>query len=345
MGQIKVGIVGMGQRACYHGGYLFADSREEARVVAICDTVPTRLQHAKKVYEAEFGYEIKAYDDYNRMYDEAELDGVYIAGPNYLHRDMTVDAFARDLHVLCEKPMEVSLSKCDEMIEASEKSGKILALFMQMHYRKRYHKVREIIEAGVIGKPAMLWCTEYRPPFREMKNWVWEMAKSGGAIVEKNCHHYDILNLWIQSEPTTVYATGNIMKHDVIYGRRSEIVDNAWVVSDYECGARVMLGVCFLAQEHHYREFGVIGTEGKIFFSGRDREIIHLELNNGEKRDYTIDINLRGGVYKDFLDCIRTGREPLVTGEQGKKSLIVPLAAETSIKERRIVHVNEILDA
>ena len=344
MDKVKFGIVGMGQRTRFHGGHIFADCRDIADVTAVCDNRPERLADGRKAYQAEFGHEIGAYESYEEMYAKAGVDGVFIAGPNYLHRDMTVAAFDAGLHVLCEKPMELSLAKCDEMIAASKKAGRILAMGMQMHYRVRYHKVTEVIEQGQIGKPAMVWCTEYRGPFQEIKDWVWDRERSGGAIVEKNCHHYDIMNMWLRSEPTTVYASGNIMKHAEIYGRPSSIVDNAWVISDYESGARAMLGVCFLAEDQHYREFGVIGTEGKAFFSGQDGEVIHVELNTGEKSDYEFPRKavLRGGLFTDFVNCVRTGDRPLVDGETAKASMLVPLAAEKSIDEKRVVHVSEL---
>lgn len=346
MDKVKIGIVGMGQRACHHGGALFATCKDTAHITAICENRPDRLAYAKKMYEEEFGYPIAAYLDYNEMYDKAGLEGVYVAGPNYAHRDMTLAAFDRKLHVLCEKPMELSLARCDEMIAASKKAGRVLAMGMQMHYRVRYHKIREFIDQGMIGRPAMVWCTEYRPTFAEMKDWVWEKAKSGGAIVEKNCHHYDILSLWVNSDPTTVYATGNIMKHFTGSGRKSEIVDNAWILNDYANGARGMVGICFLgsAKQKHYREFGVIGTEGKMHFTWEANETIHIELTNGTKMTYDAgpDAELRGGMFQDFLDCIRTGRRPLVTGELGRASLLVPLAAEKSIEEKRLVHVSEL---
>ena len=342
MDKVRIGIVGMGQRTCHHGGAMFKDCRDDVHLVAVCDNRPERLAHGKAMYEGVFGYDIAAYGSAEKMYAEAGLDGVFVAVPNYLHAELTIPALEAGIHVLCEKPMDVTLAKCDAMIGAAQRTGKILALGMQMHYRSRYHKITELIDAGTIGQVAMLWCTEYRGPFREMKDWVWEKAKSGGAIVEKNCHHYDVMDMWVQSPPTTVYATGNTMKHRLMCGAQSEIIDNAWIVNDYENGARGMVGICFLAQEKHYREFGVQGTAGRIFFSSHDGEIIHVQLNNGQEDHYDLRDELRGGVHRDFVDCIRSGGMPLVTGPLGKKSLLVPLAAQISMAEKRIVNVMEV---
>ena len=350
MSKLRIGIVGTGQRVCHHGGCVFTQNPEQddcgdvMQLAALCDNRPERLAEAKAVYEQGFGYEIAAYENFEAMYDEAGLDGVYIAGPNGTHRDMTLPALERGLHVLCEKPMDLTLAKCNEMIAAAERSGKLLAFAMQMHYRVRYHKVRELIEQGAIGKPAMLWCTEYRPTFSAMKDWVWKKETSGGAIVEKNCHHYDILDLWVQSEPTTVFASGNIMKHHTPHGFESEIVDNAWIVNDYASGARAMVGICFLAEkaQGHEREFGVIGTEGKISFSLVDDETLHLTRGDASKEAFRMPGVLRGGLFRDFLDCMISGETPFVTAERARRSMLVPLAAERSMEEGRVVNVAEL---
>ncbi len=344
MKEVRLGIVGAGgQRCCFHGGYPFS-STKNAKISALCDNRPERLAYAKKIYEKALGYEVEAYLDYNEMYAKSELDAVYVAGPNDLHKDMSVDAFANGLHVLCEKPMEITLDRADAIAGAAKKSGKILGLAMQMHYRRRYHKIKDIVSSGAIGKVAQVWCTEYRPPYIAMKDWVWDSSRSGGAIFEKNCHHYDIMDLWVQSMPTTVYATGGIMKHLNPHGIKSDIIDNAWILNDYENGARGMVSINFMATEtqKHYREFGVHGTEGKIFFNTTDDEKIHVTYASGDSEVICVPGEFREGMFQDFIDCVISGRQPMVSPEMGRKSLLVPMAAERSIREKRVVHVSEL---
>ncbi len=347
MERLKIAIVGMGQRACFHGGLLFLENKDEVEMVAVCDNRQDRLDHGVKAYSEAFENQVRGYLDYNEMYEKEELDGVFIASPNNLHFEMTIPAFEKGINVLCEKPMELTLEKCDKIIAKAKETGKVLSMAMQMHYRARYHKIKELIEQGAIGTVAQLWCTEYRGPYGEMKDWVWDKEKSGGAIFEKNCHHYDLLNWWADSVPTTVYASGNIIKHHKPWGFNSNIVDNAWVINDYESGARAMLGINFMRslKLDHKREFGIIGTEGNIFFNLEDGEIVRVERNNKHKELYDMRDNqwIRGGLTGDFLNCIRTGKTPLMTGEMAKDSLLVPMAAEKSIDEKRIVHVNEFL--
>ena len=137
MKRTRIGIVGLGQRTCFHGGCMFGDCMADIVMAAVCDNRPERLAHGKALYEQQFGYSIAGYEDFMAMYDHAELDGVFVAGPNYMHRDMTVPALERGVHVLCEKPMEITLAKCDEMIAAARENSCCLAMGMQMRYRRR----------------------------------------------------------------------------------------------------------------------------------------------------------------------------------------------------------------
>jgi len=346
MDKVRIGVIGLGQRTCYHDGSAsFSDCEDIVHIEAICDIDRERLECGKQVFEKCFGYKINTYTDYREMLEKSALDGVYVAAPNFLHAEMTLAALEKNIHVLCEKPMEISAKKCDAMIETAKKKNKILAIGLQMRYRRHYHKIKELIDSGLIGMPTMLWCMEYRGPFGQIKNWVWKKEKSGGAIVEKNCHHYDMFNLWLNdSQPTKVYASGSIVKHKVMYGMPAEVIDNAWVINDFACGARAMLGICFLGGRH-YREFGIYGTEGRIYFNSDDEETLHIELNNNDRIDYKVDVHskIRGGLFRDFAQSIIENRQPFVTGEIGKKSILVPLAAEKSIEEKRVVDISEIL--
>ena len=262
------------------------------------------------------------------------MDAVYIAAPNYLHCEVATAALDAGLDVLVEKPMATTLDDCDKMIAAARRRNRVLGVGMQMNYRMRYHKVTELIDAGRIGEPTMLSCVEYRKPFADTKRWVWERAKSGGAIVEKNCHHYGLLDVWAKGQPKRVFATGGQKAIKEVAGCKSELIDNAYVTCDYDSGARSLVVICFLAGEHcHQREFVVIGTKGRIWFNHEDNETIHLHnTHTGEKEDFRIDEEARGGLFADFLECVRDRRDPLVTGEHGRNSLVVPIAAQTSLE-------------
>ncbi len=182
---VRIGIVGLGKRAMEYGHAAFADCTDTAAVTAVCDVDAAKRESAIAEYERLFGTAPQAFEDYEQLLDRGDVEGVYVAVPNDLHMDVTLAALKRDIHVLCEKPMAVSLEQADGMIDAAERSRGLLAFGMQMHYRRRYHEVRRLIDEGAVGKPAMVWCAEHRHPFPETMGWVFTHARSGGALVEK----------------------------------------------------------------------------------------------------------------------------------------------------------------
>lgn len=339
----KIAIVGLGHRACYYDGQNLPFSQLDVELCGVCDRDPSKLAPGRAKYSNIFRRDVPGYDNHLELFEREKPDGVYIITANGQHMEVAVDAMDRGIHVLCEKPLEVSLERCDKILESARRSKVLLAAAMQMHYRRRYHRIRNLIEKGSIGEPIMTWCVEFRRPFAQTKHWVWEPEQSGGTLVEKNCHHYDIFDLWLGgSLPDKVYATGGIAKHQKPYGYPSRIVDHAYVVNDYENGAKAMVEISFFMESYHSRTMGVQGTEGRIWIDTKDGEIIHLIEKDGTSRDFEEPGEIRGGLYRDFLDCIISGKQPLVDGVRARRSLLIPLAGELSMKEGRRIDIKEL---
>lgn len=344
---IRLGIIGLGYRSI--SGVLveeiapaFGKTDAGFEIPAICDPEPGKQAAAAEKIDRLTGKTPESFSSYEAMLEQGGLDAVYIAGPNHLHAPMAIAALQRGLDVLCEKPVATTLEAADAIHAAALAHGRILGFFMQMHYRRKYHRVAELIRSGRIGEPVMTWCTEFRAPFPKWMEWIPDRSKSGGALVEKNCHHCDILDLWADSRPYSVYATGGQKKYPTLWGRPSDIVDHAWITFDYENGTKGMIGINFTQGHRHQRELGVAGTEGLIRFNLSDGEKLHLTTNNGDTEVLDCPGELRGGVFLDFLNCVRARTQPLVGFERGRRSLLVPLAAERSIAERRPVLISEI---
>lgn len=344
---LRIGIIGLGYRSV--SGVLleeiapaFEKTGAGFEIPAVCDCEPNKQKTAARKIDRLTGKTPQAYSCYEEMLDRGDLDAVYIAGPNDLHAPMAIAALRRGVDVLCEKPVATTLQAADAMAAEASANDRILGFFMQMHYRRRYHRVAELIRSGRIGEPVMIWCTEFRAPFPKWMNWIADRTKSGGALVEKNCHHCDILDLWAGSRPVSVYATGGQKKYPTLWGQPSDIVDHAWVTFDYENGAKGMIGINFTQSHRHQRELGIAGTEGLIRLNLTDGEKLHVTTNNGDTEVLDCPGELRGGVFQDFLNCVRARTQPLVGFERGRQSLLVPLAGELSIAEKRPVLISEI---
>lgn len=359
MEKIKICCTGFSRRGKDLAKCAHADSDFE--ITAVCDLDEIR----KKEAAGMLGEKVHFYTDYNEMLKKEKPDAVTIATPQYNHRDLAIRAFENKIHVYCEKPLAMNLAQCDEMISASEKAGCVFIVGQQMRYHFHLHKAWNIIAGGEIGKPAMIWLKEFRGPFRVSPEhmWIFDQEKSGGMLVEKSCHHFDLFNWFAGSRPVSVYASAGLDGLDNVKNFKCTINDNAWVIVNYENGARAMLGLCmFLGKPDraegtigfHRREIGVAGEKGILHTEGYlpagNIEIHYADSHNliryELKKEGTIPnkFNQEGnkGIFMDFAECIREKKKPFASGEIGRMALAVSLAAEKSCAEKRIVQIDEL---
>lgn len=361
MRKLKYGVIGCaGRMGMAHLLFLNNVVADRVRVEALCDLDAPQAAACADL----FPHDVRIFDDYRKLLEIDEIDAVLISTPNNTHKQIALDAFAAGKHVFCEKPLANTLGDCDEIITAAERAKKFLQVGLVYRYSPLYRKMRGLINDGEIGPVHMMWCKELLGSF--YGRWRFKESLSGGAIVEKNCHHFDIFNWMIGSRPKKVCAFGgqNVMKRGQTVetivmetGEKnivsdSDIVDNAFVMIEYENGARAQLTLCFFSPFGNDLEIGAVGGKGKIESWVRAHRI-HLWRNTdgGEMQVFQpeSDVTQYGvfhtGAYlqhADFADCILNGSPPLCGGGIGRESIVVALAAERSIKENRIVCVDEI---
>ena len=359
MTPIRIAVVGCGRR----GGNLAQRLHDNTdfELAAVCDIHPERLQKLGAAYSIEM------VSDASALAHREDIQAVAIATPQDTHRDLAVEAFQCGKHVFCEKPLACSVEQCDEMIAAAEDAGRVFIVGQQMRYHFFLQKIVDLIRDGVIGRPIMLWLKEMRGPFRVSPEhmWIFDKEKSGGMLVEKSCHHFDLFNWYADSRPVNVYASGGQDVFHEIGGVQSSVCDNAWAIVNYESGARAMLGLgMFLGRSHpqeggigtHRRDIGVAGEKGMIQQGGALPSGV-IEIHPSENRDITrIQTDSNGtsptpfnqtgevGIFMDFAACIREGRNPLADGSAGRSALAVSLSAERSIEEGRVVELSEICE-
>lgn len=361
MGKINIGVVGFSRRGKDIARSV--NAAEDFNLICICDRDEERLNEAKEIY----GNNIQTEKFFEEMIKRNKIDAIAIVTPQFVHRDLAVKAFEHGKHVFCEKPLALTIQECDDMIEASEDADKVFIVGQQMRYHLHLQKIASLIKQGEIGRPIMLWLKELRGPFRISPShmWVIDKTRSGGALVEKCCHHFDMFNWFARSKPLRVYASGAQDVDHSFTGIKSSIIDNVWVIVDYENGVRAMLGLCmFLGRPSHKegkigmhrRDIGVIGDKGVIMTEGV-LPAYNVEIRYADNRNVTrFELTATGciptkfnqpgniGIFMDFAECIREGKKPFASGEIGREALAVSLAAEKSIEERQSVEIQEIYD-
>jgi len=193
----RVGIVGFGfmgrqHLKCYRG-------LRGVQVAAICDGDKTRLKGSEKI-EGNIGgddaaldlSDVALYTDFEKMLAEEQLDAVSITLPTFMHRDFTVKALEAGLHVLCEKPMAMSVEQCEDMIAATKTNKRILQIGHCIRFWPEYVKAKEIVDSGRYGDVRTASFRRISPvPGWSWKHWLINQDKSGGAIMDLHIHDTD----------------------------------------------------------------------------------------------------------------------------------------------------------
>lgn len=220
---------------------------------------------------------------------------------------------------------------------------------MQLRYGNIFSKAKELLCDGVVGQVKLIWYREFRAPFFPgSNNWRLSEETSGGMIVEKNVHHLDLFNWYMDSTPVSVYASGG---SDVVY-KGTDVIDNAIVTVEYDSGARACLGTSLFSEGCDQDiDFYVVGDKGVMYIYS-DRIII--KPNNGKIKELAYSINQElnelghGGTEYSalcaFYDFVTQGIKPYTGVKEGLLSVGMALCAQISIREKRRVLLSEILE-
>ncbi|PPR51053.1 MAG: Inositol 2-dehydrogenase [Alphaproteobacteria bacterium MarineAlpha5_Bin5] len=355
---IKYGIIGAGVMGQEHIQNI--NIIENAEVVAVCDTNESSRSQAKSLVKES----AKFYNNLNELISQNIADAYIIATPNFTHINILEQILKTNKHLLIEKPLCTTTDDCKKFELLSKNYSKIIWTGMEYRYMPPVKQLISEVHNNVIGEIKMLSIREHRFPFlHKVDDWNRFAINTGGTLVEKCCHFFDLMRLVIQSEPKKVYASGN---QDVNHlkekydGKTPDIIDNAFVIVDFENGVRGMLDLCMFAENSEYQEEIVaIGDIGKIetfvpsSASGKDSSevIIGLRKDNVLKvNDVKVDKKIlaaghhHGSTYFEhlaFINSIQNNREPEVSLRDGLMSVAIGEAAENSIKEKRVVFMEE----
>jgi len=288
------------------------------------------------------------YDDLDTLLKEVECDIVDVCLPNYLHREACVKAAESGRHVIVEKPLCLSIKEADEMIAACAKSGKQLFYAEELCFAPKYERVRKIIGTNAVGKVYMFkQCQKHSGPH---SRWFYETDKSGGGVLmDMGCHAIAWFLWMLQNggEPKSVYANLMRVMHD------TDGDDNAVTQIEFDVDGRTVLCI---AEDSWVKQGGmqdcveVYGEKGVIYadlFHGNASLMYSTEGYDyasekaGATKGWTFPIfeeAFNQGYPQElahFVDCVRNGTKPLVTGEDGKRVLELIHAAYASARQGR----------
>ena len=336
-----------------------------ARIVALVDPEPSSIAWAKESLRASFGddaADIPAYADVQSMLAGTSADAVIIASPNYTHHDVLLPLLDTDLHILCEKPLCTTVADATDIVARTEGRKGIFWVGMEYRFMPPVSRFIADVHEGKIGILRRLALHEHRFPFlTKVGDWNRFNRNTGGTMVEKCCHFFDLMTCIVQANPVSVFCSGaaDVNHLDERYdGQVPDIIDNSYTIVDFDNGVRAMLDLCMFAEwAEEQEQLVAIGDRAKLevgipsgikVFSPRVpvdepkavvREIIEV------RDDVLAAGHHHGATYFQllaFLDAA-AGRAPVqVTAADGLLAVKIGTAAEISAREKRIVRLSEL---
>lgn len=323
---IRIAIIGTGGIARSHmeAYRLFGD---RCAVAALADIVPGKAQR----FREEYGLACEAYDGWEAVLARADIDLVDVCTPPFVHATISVAALKSGKNVVCEKPMAASLEECDAMLRARDESGKLLSIIAQNRFRKPIRDLKALLDSGIAGsvRHAQIDSFWWRGHSYYDLWWrgTWE-KEGGGCTLNHAVHHIDMLG-WMMGLPTRVTSVLANTGHD-----NAEVEDLSVSVMEYP-GA---LATVTASVVHHGEDQKLVFQCEKARVSAPYACYASQPMPNGfplKESDAAVEkaaadflaalpplpYEHHAGQLDDVLTAIETGRQPAITGEDGRRTI------------------------
>jgi len=223
----RYAIAGLGHRAEMYVRALAAD---RAVLAAFCDRNRTRMN----VHKGWIGEpDIQCYNDFVTMLAKEDIDVVIVCTPDHTHATYIEAALDAGCDVITEKPMTTDIDGCRRILDAQRRTGRKVTVAFNYRYNPVHRKVRELLAAGTVGQIGSVtfeWLLDTRHGADYFRRWHREKANSGGLLVHKSGHHFDLVDWWLDSVPETVYAMGRLFFYGKENRRRHGAPEDAFAL-------------------------------------------------------------------------------------------------------------------
>ncbi|MEY3657367.1 MAG: hypothetical protein RL425_128 [Pseudomonadota bacterium] len=356
---VRYGLVGSGMMGVEHIHNLAITPG--AVVTALADPVGTSLGWAKAAL-GDAADQVTTFASSAELATSGLVDAVIVASPNFTHRSVLEPLLDAGLHILCEKPLATRIEDARWIADRVKSHPAVFWTAMEYRYMPPAAAFIEQVHAQRIGRLQMLSIREHRFPFLvKVGDWNRFSANTGGTMVEKCCHFFDLMRLITQSEPVRVYCSGamDVNHLDESYdGQRPDIIDNSFTTVDFANGVRAMLDLCMFADgAENQEEISAVGDKarleclipsGDLIFSPRTG---FMNPKTPVREHVAVDeAALKAGSHhgstyyehQKFIAAVR-GEGPVeVTAEDGLRAVAIGMAAEISAREKRVVEMSEL---
>jgi predicted dehydrogenase len=330
MKPVRICLVGAGRAGMVHA-FNFRYRIAEAQLVAMVDANEAMARERADELDVPF-----AFDGIESALSQVDFDAVCIATPTFAHASIVIAAAQAGKHILCEKPMALTLEEADAMIAAARQAGVVLQIGFMRRFDPAFRAAKEQIEAGAIGDPIVIRTLTRGPGLPP--RWACDPATSIGMLAEVNSHDFDTIRWLSDSEFTRVYTETATFKAPDLKTEFPEFYDTAVVSARMDNGVLGILDGCCPVGYGYDARAEVLGTGGVLFIGElREHALVHCTREDGivTKQFRAWAKRFEAGYLAEdehFVHCIRNGQPPLVSGEDGRQALEGVLAATRSIQ-------------
>lgn len=327
--KIKFGIIGTGAIAQMHAAAL--QNLDNAELVAVFDKVETRA----KDFADKYG--VRYVTSFEEFLADPEVEAVTVATPTGVHGDVAIPAACAGKHILCEKPLDVTLEKADAIIRTCQEHNVRLSAVFQSRFVRSVQAIKKAYDAGRFGK-VTLASTQVKwfrsQEYYDSAGWrgTWQLD-GGGALMNQSIHTIDLL-LYINGDAREVFAYSGILSHE-----RIEVEDNLCAVVKYENGSMGTIEVSTSCAPGFPRRVEISGTNGSVVMEGDT--IVRWEFVDSTPEDDQIRASCgesegmqggsgdpmaigHGGHAKqihDLAEAIIGGYDPMLSGKEGRRAV------------------------
>lgn len=335
MAELGVCVIGAGALGTIH-----ADNWRkvpDVRLISVADPDTERAQAAADKH---------GFNSWHASYEEAlsapGIHAVSVAVPSSLHRPCSVAAMDRGYHVICEKPIALTVADAEAMIAARDRNGVKLALGFCKRFMEQVEVVRSLVQGGRIGRPCVYrFITGWE---RRPKLWIMDKNWGGGPVIDLCCHYFDQWRIIFDSDPMRVKATGMTFSlgAEELPGVDPEI-DTANLMVEHGSGDIGLISITWgLPRGVQRPSFeDLLGPHGAITVHGPGQVTLHTR--EGDKTFGDLDADMHPKQLAAFADAIRYDRPVAASAEDGLRALHVSLAALESIRTGGVVNVPALL--
>ena len=354
--KLGFGIIGCGRISPKHVEGIINNYRE-AELVAVSDLVTDKMKKTTAFFseylsdnnlenELDINKEIKQYQDYKDLLADDEIDIVTIATESGYHPEIAIDALKSNKHVIVEKPMALSISDADKMIELAQEKSLKLSVCHQNRFNPTIQELRKAKEEDRFGRlvhavASVRW--NRNDEYYNMDDWHGTLALDGGILMNQCIHNIDML-AWMMGEPKRVTAEVDNFLRDI------ETEDAGMAVVRFENGAIGLIEgtVCVYPRNLEYT-FNLFGEKGTVRVAGiAMNEIIDWKFADGDEDEaqkmkeanYETDTVYGYGhnlLFEDVIDAVKNDRQPLIDGREGKRAVELILGIYKSARREEPV--------